>query len=88
MLESGPHFYTVLLIKLPRPSLFLSSASTELIPVNRQRGGLDCGVFAIAISTALILEQNPAVIMFDQPAMRPQLVACFVKGQFSPFPTV
>ena len=46
--------YTVLLIKLPRPSFptwFQPLTSTELIPVNWQRG-LDCGVFAIAISTS------------------------------------
>ena len=36
-------------------NLFPTSTSTELIPVNRQRG-LDCGVFAIAISTALALQ--------------------------------
>ena len=61
---------------------------TELVQVNRQTGGLDCGVFAVAISTALAFQQNPAVIKFDQPALRPHLVACFEKRQFSPFPSV
>lgn len=69
-------------------NLFPASTSTELVQVNRQRGGLDCGVFAVAISTSLTFQQNPAVIKFDQPAMRAHLVACFEKGQFSPFPSV
>ena len=69
-------------------NLFPSSTCAELVQVNRQMGGLDCGVFAVAISTALAFQQNPAVIKFDQPAMRPHLIACFEKRQFSPFPSV
>ena len=69
-------------------NLFPASTCTELVQVNRQKGGLDCGVFAVAISTALAFQQNPAVIKFDQAAMRPHLVACFEKRQVSPFPSV
>ena len=69
-------------------NLFPAATITELVQVNRQTGGLDCGVFAVAISTALAFHQNPAVIKFDQPALRPHLVACFEKRQFSPFPSV
>ena len=69
-------------------NLLPASTSTELFQVNRQRGGLDCGVFAVAISTSLAFQQKPAVIKFDQSAMQPHLVACFEKGQFSPFPSV
>ena len=69
-------------------NLFPTATIKELVQVNRQTGGLDCGVFAVAISTALAFQQNPAMIKFDQPAMRPHLVACFEKRQFSPFPSV
>ena len=69
-------------------NLFPAATITELFQVNRQTGGLDCGVFAVAISTALAFQQNPAVIKFDQPALRPHLVACFEKRQFSPFPSI
>ena len=69
-------------------NLFPAATITKLVQVNRQTGGLDCGVFAVAISTALAFQQNPAVIKFDQPALRPHLVACFVRRQFSPFPSV
>ena len=60
-------------------NLFPTATIKELVQVNRQTGGLDCGVFAVAISTALAFQQNPAMIKFDQPAMRPHLVACFEK---------
>ena len=65
----------------------VSLTSTELAEVNKQRGGLDCGVFAVVISTALAFGQNPVVIKFDQPAMRLHLVTCFEKGQLTPFPS-
>ena len=52
-------------------NLFQTSTSTELVRINRQAGGRNCGVYAIAISTALSFEFS--------------LVACFEKGTFSPF---
>ena len=54
----------------------------------RSTGGKDCGVYAIAISTALAFCHDPSVIRFDQQAMRPHLVACFEKQTFSQFLTV
>ncbi len=68
--------------------LFPTSTMIKQVQINRQIGGKDCGVFAIAIATALAFNQNPALIKFDQPSMRAHLVACFEKGQLSPFPTV
>lgn len=68
--------------------LFPAATSIDLVQVSRQTGGLDCGVFAIAISMALALQQDSAVITFDQPAMRPHLVACFQKRQLSLFTQV
>ncbi len=69
-------------------NLFSASISAELVAINRQVGAMDCGVFSIAISTALAFEQDPAVIKFDQSAMRPHLVECFETGQLSPFPCI
>ena len=69
-------------------NLFQTSTSTELVLINRQTGGRDCAVYAIAISTALSFRQDPTAIKFDQPAMRSHLVACFEKGTFSPFPMI
>ncbi len=64
-------------------NLFQTSTSTELGQIHRQAGGWDCGVYATAISTVLAFRKDPAVIKFDQPAMRPPLVACMEKGTFS-----
>ena len=47
-------------------NLFPASMSTEFVQVNRRTGGLECGVFAVAISTSLAFQQNLAVIKFDQ----------------------
>ena len=46
-------------------NLFPSSASTELVRINRQTGGQDCGVFAIALSTAIPNGEDPSSIKFD-----------------------
>ena len=54
----------------------------------RATGGKDCGMYAIAISTALAFCHDPSVIRFDQQARRPHLVACFEKETFSQFLTV
>ena len=69
-------------------NVFPASTYIELVQVNKQEGGLDYSIFAVAISTALAFQQNPVEIKFDQPAMWPHLVACFEKRQFSPFPSV
>ncbi len=69
-------------------NLFQTSTSTDLVQIHRQIGGRDCGVYAIAISTALAFREDPAGIKFDQPAMKRHLIACMEKGTFSPFPTV
>ena len=69
-------------------NLFPTLTSAELVEISRQTGGEDCGVFAIAIATALAFHRNPAAITFDQPTMQSHLVECFEKGTFSLFPTV
>ena len=69
-------------------NLFPCSSSIELVKINRQTGGKDCGLYAIAVSTALAFHHDPSAIKFDQSSMRPHLVACFEKKVFSPFPTI
>ena len=46
-----------------------STASCELVPVGKQHGGNDCGLYAIAIATALAHTTDPATIIFDQAVM-------------------
>ena len=69
-------------------NVFHLSTAIELVPIHRQIGGRDCGVYAIAISTALAFGHDPSQITFTQSAMRLHLVKCLEMGQFSPFPFV
>ena len=64
--------------------LFQSSA-VKIVTSSKQKGGTDCGVFAIATATALahgILN----VSSFDQSAMRQHLINCFKENLMTPFP--
>ena len=52
----------------------------------KQEGCKDCGVFAIAIATAIASGLNPSRQNFKQEAMRGYLVNCFNKEILTPFP--
>ncbi len=71
-------------------NLFPLSESLEPIRISQQTGGQDCGVFAIAVSTALAYGQYPETLKFDQPgsALRLYLSGCFEKGTLSLFPEI
>ena len=68
--------------------LFGQSFSLEIVPIEKQIGGRDCGLFAISISVALCLGLDPATLKFDQTLMRPHFVDCLENGHLSPFPTI
>lgn len=59
-----------------------------MAPLQKQVGGVDCGLFSIAVITALAFHVNPANITFDQAAMRKHLVSCFETQYLRPFPTL
>ena len=78
--------YTDQLIKrhLPITQLFQLSA-VKIVKSAKQKGGTDCGVFAIATATALahgILNLSS----FDQSVMRLHLVNCFKEHLTTLFP--
>ena len=52
----------------------------------RQKGGKDCGLYSIAIATALAFGLHPSKQKFNQSAMRVHLVRCFTAKQMTPFP--
>ena len=58
----------------------------HVVPVQRQVGGTECGLFAIAFAVSLSFGLNPAKLIFDQNKMRAHLISCFTKQQFSNFP--
>lgn len=58
----------------------------EVVDVQRQRGGSDCGLFAIACAVSVAFGELPQSVKFLQAEMRPHLVSCLEKEMFSPFP--
>ena len=50
-----------------------SDTHTKMQTMQRQKGGNDCGLFAIAISVALAHNLDPAVMKFKQDLMRSHL---------------
>ena len=58
----------------------------NIIPVQRQAGGTEYGLFAIAFAVALGLGFNPTKLLFKQESMRGHLIDCLTKQEFSNFP--
>ena len=54
----------------------------------KQSGEKDCGLFAIAFAVALIFNNQPSKLKFNQQKMRSHLVECFNKQQMTPFPCI
>jgi hypothetical protein len=58
----------------------------EVMPIQRQVGGNDCGLFAIAIVEAILRSVDITTVTFDQFCMRTHLGDCFATNALSPFP--
>ena len=69
-------------------SNLFGTTSTKMIAVQRQRGGVDCGLFAIAMATAIAFGIDPASQEFNQREMRTHLVKCFDEKVMLLFPTL
>ena len=52
----------------------------------KQVGSNDCGLFAIAIATALAYKTDPTYLIFMQDEMRAHLADCIVQQKLTPFP--
>ena len=52
----------------------------------KQVGGADCGLFAIAFATAIAFGKPPNKLKLVQQELRSHLVSCFNKGRMSLFP--
>lgn len=55
-------------------------------PVQRQEGGVDCGLFAIAFAYIISDGRNPSYVRLTQGSMRTNLDLCFKNNILSPFP--
>lgn len=60
----------------------------NIVPVQQQGNGSDCGVFSIAFATCIVYGKNPSIVTFDVPQMRPHLYKCLKTGVLSPFPEI
>ena len=58
----------------------------KLIRTQKQEGSSDCGVFAVAIATAIVLGKNPTKSAFQQKSMRSHFVNCLNQEHFTLFP--
>jgi Ulp1 family protease len=58
------------------------------VDVQRQESVQDCGLFAIAFSTAVLNGNNIRNTRFNQRTMRHHLIRCIDDGTLTPFPTV
>ena len=61
-------------------------ATVKMSKMQRQEGGQDCGLFAIAVATAIAHETDPSQMSFHQAAMRSHLAECFSNSLITPFP--
>lgn len=68
-------------------NLFLPSTVKVLIS-QKQSGGQDCGLFAIANATTIAYGANPSLVKLDQHVMRSHLSQCFKNKHMSLFPTI
>ena len=57
-----------------------------MIPVQKQQGSKDCGLFAIAIMASLAFNENPSCVLYKQNHLRTHLLDCFTNKRFTPFP--
>uniref|UniRef100_A0A1X7SY09 Ubiquitin-like protease family profile domain-containing protein n=1 Tax=Amphimedon queenslandica TaxID=400682 RepID=A0A1X7SY09_AMPQE len=77
---------TIFLIK----RLFNQDGLSIILPsVQKQNGVKDCGLFAIANATALLLTSDPSTThLFNQAKLRDHLVHCLEANMFTHFPVV
>ena len=74
--------------KVTVSSLFGFCVNMHMQPLQRQVGGTDCGLFAIAVITAIAHGKNPTQLKFKQEEMRDHLLNCFKKEHVTLFPCV
>ena len=65
-----------------RPPVIVS-----LMNIGKQKGGIDCGLFAVAVLTSLANGVDVTKVKFDQALMRPHLVNCIDSKGMTPFPS-
>ncbi|EDO41537.1 predicted protein [Nematostella vectensis] len=60
----------------------------QVVPVQQQQNGSDCGVFAAAFATSILHYIPPETVQFDLSKMRKHLFECLKAGIMEPFPVI
>lgn len=69
-------------------SLFSGFLRCVSKPLQKQKGVTDCGLYAIAVSTAIAYGKDPSELKFKQEAMREHLLKCFKNEFITLFPCI
>ena len=56
--------------------------------MQKQKGNSDCGVYAIAVATALCYQEDPTIICWNIESMRRHLLKCLEQSKMEPFPRI
>ena len=62
-----------------------TAADISVVNMQKQHGSTDCGLFAIAVVTALLFGEDPSSLHFEQSCMRNHLLQCYIKQNFAKF---
>ncbi len=63
--------------------------SVKVIPVQQQKGSVDCGLFAMAfIQYILLNKEYPSAVTFDQFVMRHHVLRALAANYLEPFPVI
>ena len=83
-------YYNVISKEVEEPAIILvgshSFTGLNVVPIQWQRNGPDCGVFAIAFGTPLVHGVPPNLLEFDTTTLRNHLCACIKAGKMEMFP--
>ena len=85
----GMHQVPSVAIKQQIAALCLSSEPTldiQCMNVERQRGGFDCGLLALAYATSICMDQDPVNVVYEQTRLRAHLLNCIVAQKITLFP--
>ena len=67
--------------------LFSDCPIIEIVPMQKQAvTSNNCGLFAVAVCVAILLKENPSVIVFKEDKMRSHLCFCFEQSVMTSFP--
>ena len=65
---------------------FAGDEVISFLPVQRQPGGYNCGLFAIAFAAEILDGKSPSEALFSVDEMRGHLISCLEMQKLSPFP--